>query len=234
MSIANQVPSQVWVGNQTTLKKATIEYLQQQFCHRSCHTCPTCHQIALAQFSNLLWLTPQGSYKLEQTQAVLDRLSYRLGQAEQYYFVFQDAQYLSTACANSLLKSIEEPPAGYHFIFLTSRKELILPTILSRSTVVSFSNTPDSCNHPLYLIFTSPQAPSAWEFSQTLDAQTELTEQLSYEILENIYYFWLKQPNSDLLRNRRKIEILQAMLQIPPMPGSSKLFWREFFLRFFN
>jgi hypothetical protein len=40
--------------------------------------------------------------------------------------------------ANSLLKILEEPPAGVHFLMTTERVSSVLPTITSRASVVRF------------------------------------------------------------------------------------------------
>ncbi len=236
MPVASQIPSQVWIGNSNTLKAAIVTYLQQQLCNSNgCQSCIVCTQITQEQSASVHWLQPQGNYKLEQVEPIHQQLSYRLGQHEQFYFIFQDAQYLSAACANSLLKSIEEPPRGYHFIFLTNRKEAVISTILSRSTIVNLTNKSNySCDHPLYLIFTLQQTPNGATFWQILESQTTLTDQLSYELLENIYQYWLQHYTKDPLFAQPKIELFQKLLLTPPMPGSSKLFWRQVYLQLFS
>ena len=47
---------------------------------------------------------------------------------QHYFFVIQKADLLTLACSNRLLKPIEEPPAGYHFIFLSESLDQIIPT----------------------------------------------------------------------------------------------------------
>ncbi len=46
--------------------------------------------------------------------------------------LFQDAESLSVQASNLLLKLLEEPPAGVHFILCASSESAILPTIRSR------------------------------------------------------------------------------------------------------
>ena len=52
--------------------------------------------------------------------------------------VILSADSLNKTTANSLLKILEEPPHGVHFILTTERLSSILPTITSRSSVVRF------------------------------------------------------------------------------------------------
>ncbi len=48
------------------------------------------------------------------------------------------ADHLNAATGNSLLKILEEPPDGVHFILTAERTSSVLPTIVSRSTVLRF------------------------------------------------------------------------------------------------
>jgi DNA polymerase-3 subunit delta' len=47
-------------------------------------------------------------------------------------FIIDDAEYLSTEAANSLLKVLEEPPQMVVWLLLASEEEHLLPTIISR------------------------------------------------------------------------------------------------------
>lgn len=239
-----QVPSQVWVGNAQALKKEAIQYLQVQFCAahqdagRACARCAICQAISHHQFYNVVWLTPQNQYKVEQVREVLARLALRLAHAERCYFIFEDAQCLNDSAANMLLKSIEEPPAGYNFIFLVPRKELLLSTILSRSIVSSFSTQDVLLEHELYQVFTTKKT-SPIEFNQLLEQFKDLTDQDSQLLLDQIYGYWLNAakttsaPEKIVLINQ-VIVILQKSQECPVMPGSSKLFWRNLYMQLFN
>lgn len=56
-------------------------------------------------------------------------------QATDQFFIFHQAETLSQEAANALLKLLEEPSPGYHFILLTTEPHLLLPTILSRASL---------------------------------------------------------------------------------------------------
>jgi DNA polymerase-3 subunit delta' len=58
-------------------------------------------------------------------------------------FIVRRADELSTAAANALLKTLEEPRSGTYFILLTSRGERLLATIRSRSLPLRFAPLPD-------------------------------------------------------------------------------------------
>jgi DNA polymerase-3 subunit gamma/tau len=52
--------------------------------------------------------------------------------------IFENADAMGDSSRNSLLKLLEEPPAGCFFILTTSRKGAIIPTILSRVRIFNF------------------------------------------------------------------------------------------------
>ncbi|MCX6167882.1 MAG: hypothetical protein NTX65_00960 [Ignavibacteriales bacterium] len=54
------------------------------------------------------------------------------------FIVILDAHKMNETAQNALLKSLEEPPEGIIFVFITSDKEKLLPTIQSRCWHVSF------------------------------------------------------------------------------------------------
>jgi DNA polymerase-3 subunit delta' len=47
-------------------------------------------------------------------------------------FIIDDAEYLSTEAANSLLKILEEPPPSVVWLLLAAEEEHLLPTVISR------------------------------------------------------------------------------------------------------
>jgi len=57
-------------------------------------------------------------------------------------FFVRDADELSTAAANALLKTLEEPPPRTYFVLTTTRPGELLPTIRSRTQRIRFSPLP--------------------------------------------------------------------------------------------
>jgi DNA polymerase III delta' subunit len=57
-------------------------------------------------------------------------------------FVVLEAELMSTAAQNSLLKTLEEPPPGVTIILITSKPDRLLPTTLSRCCRVPFGYLP--------------------------------------------------------------------------------------------
>ncbi len=60
------------------------------------------------------------------------------------FFVVDGADRLSSAAANALLKTLEEPPARSRFFLLAESNDRVLPTIRSRCGRVAFRKLPES------------------------------------------------------------------------------------------
>ena len=77
-------------------------------------------------------------------RVVLGRSHLPPHEAERLVFIIRDADELGQSAANALLKTLEEPHSGTHFILLTSRPQCLLETIRSRTQAVRFGTLPDS------------------------------------------------------------------------------------------
>jgi len=69
---------------------------------------------------------------------VYDRLHETSFEGGRRLCVILGAEHLNVKTANSLLKILEEPPPGVHFILTAERLSSVLPTITSRSAIVRF------------------------------------------------------------------------------------------------
>lgn len=58
-------------------------------------------------------------------------------------YIIKNADKMNTNAQNALLKVLEEPPQYVLFIFIVKNTQSILPTILSRGTVINFSPLSD-------------------------------------------------------------------------------------------
>jgi DNA polymerase III subunit delta' len=74
---------------------------------------------------------------------VLARAAYPPHEGRARVIIVRRAEELSVSAANALLKTLEEPTRGTHFILLTSQPDVLLPTIRSRTLRVRFGPLPD-------------------------------------------------------------------------------------------
>lgn len=70
---------------------------------------------------------------------VLARIAYPPHEGRARVIIVRAADEMSIAAANALLKTLEEPPNGTHFVLLTSRGGDLLDTIRSRTQLVRFA-----------------------------------------------------------------------------------------------
>lgn len=228
-------PAQLFVGKHSTALKATEHLLQTMLCHNnSCNTCIACMQIREKQHHAVMWLHPEKNYTIDQLNDLFATLSLQQQPNEHFFFILQKADFLTAACANKLLKPMEEPPAGYHFILLAEHAEQILPTIKSRCIIHILNiDTEQHTPHPLVEVFTKKIVASN-EFSKILDA-TNINERETMEFLDDIIGYWLIQYHHDKRINLIPLitKLQKASLQ-PPMPGSSVSFWRNLYLQVHN
>ncbi|HEY3497666.1 MAG TPA: DNA polymerase III subunit [Polyangiaceae bacterium] len=77
-------------------------------------------------------------------RVVLTRAGFPPHEGRALVFIVREADEITVQAANALLKTLEEPHAGTHFILLTSRPSRLLDTIRSRSLPVRFAPLSDS------------------------------------------------------------------------------------------
>jgi DNA polymerase III subunit delta' len=231
----NLPPAQLFIGSHDCTTAAVEQLLQKLLClHNNCNTCITCMQIREKQHHAIMWLHPEKNYTIDSLEDLFATLAFQLPHNEKFFFIIQKADFLTTACANKLLKPMEEPPTGYHFILLTQHPEQLLGTIKSRCITHTLSSSSlGSTTHPLYAAFTQKPLIMS-EFSRMLDT-SNINERESIELFDQILSYWFRLYQNN--KNQNLIPVIQklhaAQLRMP-MPGSSVLFWRNLYVQMHN
>lgn len=107
----------------------------------SCGRCPACRKMASGNHPDVLVLEPDGAQiKIDQIRALKKALSYPPVEAGYRVVVLADIHQtmVRREVANSLLKTLEEPPAQTVFVLTAVEAAGILPTIASRCQVIPF------------------------------------------------------------------------------------------------
>jgi len=234
------MPSHIWVGAHEEAKKQVVSIIKQQACAKGeCNRCTVCKSIEQQQYHAALWLYPEARYTLDQFDPVFKKLSFGLDEGEQFFIVIQKADSLSQACANSLLKLLEEPPPGYYFFLTAARIDDLLPTIRSRCMIHTISHgAQDVVHQDLFDFLTTTKGYNPAAFSQQL-YQSNINERETMELADALLSFWMKQYKKGITRDapdrtaqaRQVIAILKGASKKLPMPGSSKLFLRDLYLQ---
>lgn len=236
----NIPPAQLWLGQAEELQEHVEAYLKDILCsNKACGSCTTCMKIRQHQHHAAAWIQPEKSYTVEQLNNIIELLSLELNDDEHYFIILQKTDTFTPSVANRLLKSIEEPPPGYHFILLCERRDAILPTIRSRCVLKTFFQTrPDNASSPLYFFFTTPK-PDALEFLKELET-SKINDLESIDLLDDILAHWLTlykkacQKQSDMAAIEPTLSTLKKALEYPPMSGSSKIFLKNLFVQIYG
>lgn len=231
-------PAQLWVGSPFQLHQQVVQYLQTLWCkNTACGSCSTCRHIAQQQHHSICWMAPEkAQYTKADCEIIAHKSSFMLEPGEQFFFIIPSAELLTPACANSLLKVIEEPPQGYHFIFLAERPRMLLPTIISRCVVTMIDSEERELLAPQFLqLFKEPHHSKLALFTKSYEAAA-ITEQMTSLLLDELLLFWRDacgEMHDSVQRDcahRRASYIIDAYQRLP-MPGSAKLFWRNLFIK---
>lgn len=101
--------------------------------HLPCGECTPCRQILAENFVGVLEIHPSGtSMKIDQIRELKSQLALSSMSGPNKVYMIHEADRMTPAAQNSLLKLMEEPTPGVHLMLLTARAENLLATIHSR------------------------------------------------------------------------------------------------------
>ena len=78
-----------------------------------------------------------------ESESILNKLSLKSVEGGYKIMIIWHAEKMNQECANSILKLLEEPPAGTIFILTTDAPEQMLETIISRTQRIEFKRIPE-------------------------------------------------------------------------------------------
>jgi DNA polymerase-3 subunit delta' len=94
---------------------------------------------------DLTWVAPSGAHEMLRSdvdEAVVSAATRTPFEAQRRVFVIERADTMNDEAANTLLKTLEEPPSYVVLLLLTDRPGQVLPTIASRCQTVRFDPLP--------------------------------------------------------------------------------------------
>lgn len=108
-----------------------------------CDQCSSCRKINEDSHPDFKEVEPDGQFiKIEQTRELSREVFFRPFEGRRRFFILDPAERLKEEAANSLLKTLEEPPETSHLILVTDRPDHILGTLRSRCQLYRFSPLP--------------------------------------------------------------------------------------------
>jgi len=134
-----------------TFARWLARYVNCEAAERPCGSCRTCHQMTIGTHPDLIEVLPDPDkatriITAEQAQTLIRSLQLQRHSARRRFVILDPVDALNEESGNALLKTLEEPPRGTHFVLITARVASLLPTIRSRSRM--FPGTPRTAAAP--------------------------------------------------------------------------------------
>jgi DNA polymerase III subunit delta' len=107
----------------------------------ACGVCASCVRIQRGVHPDVVIVEPgdTGAIKIDQIREVVERAAYRPFEGRRRVVVIDQADALMAPAQNALLKTLEEPPSLSVFILVTTRPDMLLPTVRSRCIRLLFT-----------------------------------------------------------------------------------------------
>ena len=124
------------------LRGAALAVARARNCESGSGTdgCNTCQRIDRNAHPDVRVIGVEGERKLisvEQIRDMVSEATFRPYEGRSKVFIIEGAEAMSPGGANALLKTLEEPGRSTSFLLLTRSPELLLPTVRSRSQLLS-------------------------------------------------------------------------------------------------
>ncbi len=112
----------------------------------NCGRCDICTRISKNNYSDVKYYEPKSAsgYLVDQIRDIIRDISLSPVESDKKVYILDSVDMMGVSSANALLKTLEEPPGNVYLILLGRSKETVLPTIVSRCSVVAFRHIPPS------------------------------------------------------------------------------------------
>ena len=106
-------------------------------------TCDTCRRVLRGVHPDVHLVMPEGDFLLvDDVRAIREEASRSHHEAPVAVFIIDEADRMTDAAANALLKVLEEPQPGVVFVLVARSIEALLETIPSRARTLAFASLP--------------------------------------------------------------------------------------------
>lgn len=107
-----------------------------------CGKCNVCLSITNNYAVDVVEIDAASNTGVDNIREIIERSQFAPVQCRYKVYVIDECHMLSTAAFNSLLKTLEEPPARVVFVLATTDPQRVLPTIISRCQRFDFRRIP--------------------------------------------------------------------------------------------
>ena len=107
-----------------------------------CGVCKSCTDIDAGRFVDLLEVDAATNTKVDEMRELLETAQYAPVSGRYKVYIIDEVHMLSKSAFNSMLKTLEEPPAHVEFILATTDPQKLPITVLSRCLQFNLKNLP--------------------------------------------------------------------------------------------
>jgi len=132
-------PAQV---GKTTLARAFAQAIlcergSDEPCHGADDACRTCQRVAQGRYPDLQIIAAEkNTIQIEQVRVLQSDAALSPLEGRFKVFIIREIERATPPAANALLKTLEEPPPHVILLLTSHRRDLALPTVLSRCQIV--------------------------------------------------------------------------------------------------
>jgi len=109
---------------------------------KPCGVCKSCTDIDAGRFVDLLEVDAATNTKVDEMRELLETAQYAPVSGRYKVYIIDEVHMLSKSAFNSMLKTLEEPPAHVEFILATTDPQKLPITVLSRCLQFNLKNLP--------------------------------------------------------------------------------------------
>ncbi len=126
-----------------SLAQAMGQYLLCTGADKPCGMCPGCIQVREGNHPDVTVVRPEKSIQVETIREVIRKAGEHTYVGGRRIIRIEQAEKMTPAAQNCLLKTLEEPVEGTVFLLITDAPGLLLPTIISRCRALKLHPWPD-------------------------------------------------------------------------------------------
>ena len=142
--------SMLFVGMEGTGKRTLADFIAMALnCLEGkldfCGQCQSCRKITENCHPDVKHYEPEGQFiKIGQMRELSREVFFRPFEGKRRVFILDEADKMNLESANSILKTLEEPPESSHLILISNKPNELLSTIRSRCQIYRFGSLPPS------------------------------------------------------------------------------------------
>ena len=126
--------------------KAFLAHLlcKQPLSSGACGECSSCKRDLIDNHPDVMWISPEKNRKIKigQIRKAKEALNLKPFESNINACVIEEAHMMTVEASNALLKVLEELPGESLIILISSKRDLLLPTVLSRCSEIRFEGLP--------------------------------------------------------------------------------------------